>query len=728
MNALLKHLKPYRKFIFIIAILLCSQVVFDLLLPEYTSSIVNVGIQQGGIDSNVMEVIREEEMDKLLLFTDSKDKEYILDNYDLISKNDTKYIDKYPVLKETNIYILDTNYKKELEDIMYKPILMLSSLNGNMDNLGAMNESMSSEQLFEYLSGLSQVELDQMLDKMFDSINKLPDTVQSSIITGYISSEYETIGINLNDYQTSYIVKTGITMLLIALLSMIITISVSFLGAKVSSKLAYNLRNKVFAKVLSFSNIEMNKFSTATLITRSTNDISQIQNILTMLMRVLFYAPFMAIGGILKVFKTNTSMAWIIFMSIAIIITLVIILFSIVIPKFTKIQKLVDRLNAVMREILTGLPVIRAFARHKYEEKRFDEANSNLMKTSLFINRVMSCLMPLMMFILNGIAILIVWIGASSIDMGSMQVGDLMAFIQYTTEIIMSFFMISMISITLPRAAISAKRIDEILLCDLSIKEPLVPEKFDKNKRGYVEFKNVCFRYPDADYDVITDISFTAKPGETTAFIGSTGSGKSTLINLIPRFFDVTEGKILINGVDIRNISEHTLHNEIGYVPQKGVLFSGTIKSNLKYGDSSISDEQVLEAIKISQSEKFIKEKKDGIDSSIAQGGTNVSGGQKQRLSIARAIASNPNIYIFDDSFSALDFKTDAKLRKELKKITSDKTVLIVAQRINTIMNADQIIVLDEGKIVGIGTHKELINNCDIYKQIALSQLSKEEI
>ena len=517
-------------------------------------------------------------------------------------------------------------------------------------------------------------------------------------------------------------------MLGIALLSMISTVAVGFLGARAAAKLGQDLRGNVFKKVVSFSNTEMDKFSTASLITRSTNDIQQIQTLMVMLLRIVFYAPILAIGGVIKVLNTNTSMGWIIGVAVLAILSLVMLLFAVVMPKFKIVQKLVDKLNLVTREILTGILVIRAFSTEKHEEKRFDKANQDLTKTNLFVTRTMSLMMPLMMLIMNGITILIVWSGAHSINDGGMQVGDLMAFIQYTMQIIMAFLMISMVSIMLPRAAVSAVRVEEILSTGLSIEDPKNKKSFDDNKKGLIEFKDVAFKYPGADEDVLSNISFTAKPGETTAFIGSTGSGKSTLINLIPRFYDITKGEILVDGVNIKDVSQHDLREKIGYVPQKGVLFSGTIESNLKYGRDNATEEEVARAAKIAQATEFITGMSEGLQTEISQGGTNVSGGQKQRLSIARAIAKNPEIYIFDDSFSALDFKTDTLLRKALKHETAESTVLIVAQRISTILQADQIIVLEEGQVVGRGTHKELLNNCEVYKQIALSQLSKEEL
>ena len=536
------------------------------------------------------------------------------------------------------------------------------------------------------------------------------------------------VNIGVQQMKPEYILNVGAKMLGVALLSMAATIGISFVASRVAASLGSSLRQEVFTKVVNFSSNEMDKFSTASLITRSTNDIQQIQNLMVMLLRIVIYAPILGIGGIIKVLSTENTMAWIIVVAVTTIIIVVFTLFKVVMPKFKQVQNLIDKLNLVTREILTGMLVIRAFGTEKHEEKRFDKANEDLTKTNLFINRTMAMMMPLMMLIMNIITIIIVWNGAYAVDSGTMQVGDMMAFIQYTMQIIMAFLMISMVSIMLPRAAVAAGRVDEIINTELSIKDPINPIGFETDKKGILEFKNVSFRYPNADEYVLENITFTAKKGETTAFIGSTGSGKSTLINLIPRFYDVTEGEIVFDGVNIKDVSQHELRAKIGYVPQKGVLFSGNIESNIKYGKKSISDEDIKKAVEISQAKEFIESAEKGYETEIAQGGTNVSGGQRQRLSIARAIAKSPELYIFDDSFSALDYKTDAALRKALGKETKERTVLIVAQRISTILNADKIIVLEEGKIAGIGTHKQLMNNCEVYRQIAFSQLSKEEL
>ena len=641
-----------------------------------------------------------------------------------------KEVKKYPILKSEPLYKLNTNNKEEIESlnkIMSKAFVKvlgieMASKEGKIPNLP------KGEDVFSIIEKLPQAQIDEMTKDIDNKTSSLDENMltQSSIYA--VKNEYEAIGINIEKLQNNYIFKSGAAMLGIALISLVATVAVGFLGARIAAGVGRSLRKDVFRKVVSFSNIEFDKFSTASLITRSTNDIQQIQNITVMLVRIAFYAPILGIGGVLKVLDTDTSMAWIIGVAVVAILLVVIVLFSLVIPKFNKVQKLVDKLNLVTRESLVGMLVIRAFSNQKVEEERFDETNQLLRKTNTFVNRIMSVMMPTMMLIMNIITVLIVWVGAHNIDAGLIQVGDMMAFIQYSMQIIMSFLMLSMMSVILPRASVSAIRINEVLATDVTIKDIKETKEFDDSKYGEVEFKNVSFRYPDAEGNAISNVSFTAKPGQTTAFIGSTGSGKSTLINLIPRFFDVTEGEILVNGIDIRNINQHKLRDEIGYVPQKAILFSGTINSNIRYGAEHATKEEIREAAKIAQAMEFIESKPDKFETEISQGGTNVSGGQKQRLSIARALAKKPQIFIFDDSFSALDLKTDAKLRKELKSKTKDATVLIVAQRISTILHADQIIVLDEGKVVGKGTHDELMKNCDVYKQIALSQLSKEEL
>lgn len=685
-------------------------------------------------------------MENLLVFTLEDDK--ILENYSLITKKNIsekdyeKYLKKYPNLEKEDIYVLNKISKKKKEDLkntIIKPLLALNILSNKEENAMLIN-GMIQIVPEEYREGVLNLDINSVKQIPEDKLVGFVDIAYSMIENGFgtmldqlaISAtrhEYIELGINMDDYQTRYIFKVGAQMLGIALVSMVSAISIMLLSSRVAARLSRNLRDKVFKKVLGFSSKEFREFSTASLITRSTNDIQQIQMLISMLFRVVVYAPIMGIGGFLRVLgNSNTSMAWIIGMAILAILAIVMTLFIVAMPKFKKLQDLIDKLNLVSREILTGLPVIRAFNTEKKEEGRFDIANKDLMKTNIFVNTAMSVMMPALMLVMNVIAIVIVWFGGKNVDAGVMQVGDMMAFIQYTMQIVMSFLMISMISIMLPRASVSANRINEILETEPNIKEPEKELEFKPEKTGYVEFKNVSFRYPDADTEILTDINFVAKPGETTAIIGSTGSGKSTVVNLIPRFYDVTGGELLVDGVNVKDISGKKLREKIGFVPQKGMLFSGTIESNIKYGRDDITDEQMEWAASIAQADEFILKKQDGYVSEIAQGGSNVSGGQKQRLSIARAIAINPEILIFDDSFSALDFKTDAKLREELAKNTENKTVIIVAQRISTVLNAEQIIVLEEGKIVGIGRHQELMNNCETYRQIALSQLSEEEL
>lgn len=747
MLKVLKFLRESFISVVIIILLLIVQASGDLTLPDYTSKIVNVGIQQGGIEKVAPSAIREEKMNDLLIFT--SDDEEILKNYTLVSKESLdeneyeKLVNQYPKLEEEKLYIQNKVKKEEqekLDSILAKPIVILYNLDKE-EFAGKIKEQMLSNMpdeqkkvmqnmsMLEIIKNMPKEQQTTLLDKMSEQLDSMQESILEQLAIKSIKQEYIDIGMNEEAIQNKYIIITGLKMLIIAFIIMVSAITIMGLSARVGARLARTLRDKVFKKILSFSNEEFTQFSTASLITRSTNDIQQIQNLIGMLFRVVVYSPIIGIGGFVRVLHaSNDSMAWIIGIAVLAIIFVVGTLFIVAMPKFKKLQELIDKLNLVAREILTGLPVIRAFNTEKYEENRFDIANKNLTKVNLFVNRAMSIMMPMLTLIMNGITLLIIWVGAHNIEEGNMQVGDMMAFIQYTMQIVMSFLMISMMSIMLPRASVSAKRITEILETKESIKDPKEAKNMDKSKKGLVEFKNVSFRYPDADEDILTDINFTAKPGQTTAIIGSTGSGKSTVVNLIPRFYDVTKGELLIDGVNIKELKQKDLRKAIGFVPQKGILFSGTIKSNIKYGNPDITDEQMVEAAEIAQATEFIEAKPDKYDSEISQGGTNVSGGQKQRLSIARAIAINPEIFVFDDSFSALDYKTDVALRAAIAEKTSNKTVIIVAQRISTILHADQIIVLDEGKIVGIGTHKELMKNNEVYQQIAMSQLSKEEL
>lgn len=749
MLKVLKNLEKSFWSVVAIVILLCVQAQADLRLPDYTSKIVNVGIQAGGIENAVPQIVSKENMESMLMF--SNNKEEILSNYTLAGENLTeheekvvkKYIGKDKEIAPNSMYILKDIEKEQQESLsktMTTPLLEYTTIS-NEETANKIKETMLakvSEQQKAYMQSKSLEEILQVmpdnqrkeiLGQFTTKINEMSDSIKEQAAVASVKQIYKNANIDTDKIQNDYIFMAGMQMLGIALISMTSAIIIMLLSAKVAAKLGKTLREKVFKKVLSFSNEELNKFSTASLITRSTNDIQQIQQLITMLFRVIVYAPIIGIGGFIKVLTdSDNSMAWIIGVAILAILFIVATLFIIAMPKFKKLQNLTDKLNLVSREILTGLPVIRAFNTEKKEEKRFEGANKDLMKVNVFVNRAMSMMMPLLMLVMNVIAVLIVWVGGHNVEQGVTQVGDMMAFIQYTMQIVMAFLMISMISIMLPRASVSANRINEVTETIPSIKDKKQTRKFDINKKGLVEFKNVSFRYPDADTEILEDINFIAKPGETTAIIGSTGSGKSTVVNLLPRFYDVTGGELCIDGVNVKDVSQKDLRDIIGFVPQKGVLFSGTIESNIKYSDENMSDERMIKAAEIAQATEFIENKEKKYKEEIAQGGSNVSGGQKQRLSIARALAKEPEIFVFDDSFSALDLKTDAALREALAEKTENKTVIIVAQRISTILNADQIIVLEEGKVVGIGTHEELMKNNETYRQIALSQLSEEEL
>ncbi|WP_461822485.1 ABC transporter ATP-binding protein [Blautia stercoris] len=711
------YMKERWYYVVMIIVLLFVQAYCDLSLPDYTSKIVNVGIQQKGIEDGVPDTIRKESLEHLLLFLDEKEKAKVEDAYtlkdDVYKRND--------VTKEE---------RDELNSILAIPMMAAGSLEDEekaaeiKTQMGLPEES----DLWQVLEQLPQEQLDAMKDSLIEKIKEMPESIVTQAAVQFVQTEYEAQGIDVDAMQIQYLMTSGLKMLAMALVIMLAAVSVTFLSSRVAAFLGRNLRNGVYRKVISFSGEELNHFSTASLITRSTNDIQQVQLVFAMIFRIVLYAPILGVGGVLKVLQTDVSMTWILGVAVVAILILVGFLFAVAMPKFKILQYRIDELNLVSREILTGLSVIRAFSREKHEEERFEEVNERLTKTNLFVNRCMTFMMPAMMLIMNGITVLIIYNGSHAVDNGTMQVGNMMAFMQYAMQIIMSFLMITMMSIMLPRASVSAKRINEIMETKVSIESPETAKIPENNKKGEVRFEQVGFAYPGAEEETLSDINFTAQKGETVAFIGSTGSGKSTLVNLIPRFFDVTSGKILVDGVDIREMGLHDLRERIGYVPQKGVLFSGTIDSNIRYGKEDATKEEVNRAAEIAQAQEFIGQKEKGMESEIAQGGTNVSGGQKQRLSIARAIAKNPEIYIFDDSFSALDYKTDVVLRRALKKETKDATTLIVAQRISTILHADKILVLDEGKIVGEGTHKELLKTCEVYQQIAMSQLSKEEL
>lgn len=735
MGKLFKFLKPYAAAVAAIICILVVQAYCDLSLPTYTSDIVNVGIQQGGIDETVPDTISKKDLNHLLLLVPSDRQKTVKNAY-------TESVEKYDyngTVMELKASVKEDEKKMDrLSEILGKPMLMAAGFDSGSDMTQKIEEQMRTQMsgipnvdkmdIYDMLEFMGAEGRNALIGQMDQQMDSMQDSMIAQAAAGYIKDAYTHIGIDTDQIETTYILRTGAKMLALAFLGMAASILVGLLASRVGAGVGRRLRENVFRKVVGFSNAEFDKFSTASLITRSTNDIQQIQLLLVMILRMVLYAPIMAIGGIWKVFHTNVGMSWIIGLAVAVIIVIVGFLFLVVMPKFKLIQNQVDKLNLVSREILTGLSVIRAFGTQKHEEERFDDANKALTKTNLFVNRAMTFMMPLMMFVMNSIAVLIVWVGGHSINDGAMQVGDMMAFIQYTMQIIMAFLMICMISVMLPRAAVSAGRVDEVLTSETMIHDPENPSHIPEEGKGKVVFDHVSFRYPGAEEDVLHDISFTAEPGKTTAFIGSTGCGKSTLVNLIPRFYDVTDGKITIDGKDIRNVSQHELREKLGYVPQKAVLFSGDIASNILYGNPEGSEAEMTEAATIAQATEFIEQKKKKYKSTISQGGSNVSGGQKQRLSIARAIAKHPDVYIFDDSFSALDYKTDATLRAKLKEKTSESTVMIVAQRISTILHADQIIVLDDGQIVGKGTHKELLKTCEAYYQIASSQLSEKEL
>ena len=713
------YMKERWHYIVMIILLLFVQAFCDLSLPDYTSKIVNVGIQQKGIEDGVPETLRKESMEQVCLFMDEKDAKKVKDFYK----------------EDGDVYRLKDVTEEEREDlnqILGIPEMVVSGLwddsSAEVTKIKEQLQVPKETNLLELFSQMPKEQLQAMTKGMTEKFEDMPESIitQSSVL--FVQSEYEAQGKDLDVMQTQYILGSGLKMLGLALLAMAAAVTVTFLSSQAAATLGKNLRNQVYRKVISFSGGELNHFSTASLITRSTNDVQQVQLLFTLLFRIVLYAPILGLGGVYKVFQTDASMTWILGLAVVLIILFVAFLFKIAMPKFTKLQYLIDELNLVAREILTGVSVIRAFSREKHEEERFEDANVKLMKTNLFVNRCMTFMMPVMMLLMNCVTVLIVWNGSHAVNDGTMQVGNMMAFMQYAMQIIMAFLMITMMSIMIPRAKVSATRINEVLETEVSIHDAEETQEVNTELKGDVVFEHVGFTYPGADGASLTDIDFHAKKGETVAFIGSTGSGKSTLVNLIPRFFDVTSGRILVDGVDIRKIKLHDLRQRIGYVPQKGVLFSGTIDSNIRYGKPEATAAEVKRAAEIAQAWEFIQDKEDGMDSAIAQGGSNVSGGQKQRLSIARAIAKEPEIYIFDDSFSALDYKTDVVLRRALKKETKDATTLIVAQRISTILHADKILVLDEGKVVGQGTHKELLKSCDVYRQIAMSQLSEEEL
>ena len=726
MKELLKTFKPVLIPIILTIIFLFIQARLELKLPEYTANIVNTGIQQNGIEKAVFKEVSKSTLDKVLLFTDED--EYILNNYKKIDKTNNN-IKKYKLLNTEDVYILKDNANlNKLEGYMQDPIFIVTMINNIKDSKESFIpvDFINTDALYLMISNFNEDEYKDFYNAYFSKIGDISPSIKKQTNISTIVEEYKTIGINTNKRQLSYLYKSGFNMLVISFIVMIIAILVCLFSGRISARFAHDLRSKLVKRIITFSNKEYEEFSTASLITRTTNDVQQVQMFLLILLRIVIFAPIFGLGALSKVW--GSSLAWIIGLAVLTIFVLIIVLFTVSFPKFKLIQKVIDKVNLISREILTGLPVIRAFANEKHEEKRFDKANKDLTKINLFVNRVMVFMFPFMSFIMNVVAIMIVWFGAKSVNLGTLQVGDLMAMITYSVQIIISFLMISMISIIMPRAIVSFKRITEVLNKKSTILDPKDPKKVPNNKEITVKFNDVSFMYHDANENVIENISIEAKPGTITAIIGSTGCGKSTLVNLIPRFFDVTKGSITLNDTDIRDITMKELRNYIGYVPQKGFLFSGDIESNIKLSSKKITNDDMVEAAKIAQAEEFINKRENKYKELIAEGGNNVSGGQKQRLAIARALALKPRILIFDDSFSALDYKTDSKLRKSIRKNTKNVTTFIVAQRISTILDADQIIVLDSGKIVGKGTHKELMKNCSVYKEIALSQLSKEEL
>jgi ATP-binding cassette subfamily B multidrug efflux pump len=745
MRRLLKYLKPYLIPIILAIGLLFVQANAELALPDYLSRIINNGIQQNGVENAVALAFRQETLDRLTLFMNPEDRQIVLENYQWIEPNApgaSDLAEDYPLLEEESIYVLqdlDSETEEQLNGILGKALLAYSGLQQLLEDPAALaligdrlgiDPSMipAGMDIFQVLEGLPSDTRMALASRMEDTFASLGDSMITQMSVGAVKQEYEALGVDPEQLQRNYILNTGGMMLLISVLGGICTIGVSYFASRTAAGAAKDIRKDVFEKVESFTSAEFDKFSTASLITRSTNDVTQVQRVIFLFLRLVVYAPILGIGGVIRAVEKSASMWWLIAIAVVALLALIIIVFIIAVPKFKLMQDLIDRLNLVTRENLSGMMVIRAFNKQEAEGQRFDLANRDLTDTSLFVARVMVTMMPLMMVLMNGLSLAIIWVGSHQVAEAAIQVGDMMAFMQYAMQIVMAFLMMSMLFIFLPRAAVSGDRIADVLETDIVIQDPKEPQDFPQPFKGEIEFQDVSFRYPDAEDDVIQNISFKALPGQTTAFIGSTGCGKSTVINLIPRFYDVTEGRILLDGVDIRDVRQSELRDKIGFVPQKGTLFSGTIETNLLYADPQASQETIKEALDIAQASEFVFDSAEGLESDISQGGTNVSGGQKQRLSIARALVKKPPIYIFDDSFSALDFKTDSTLRGELKKKTGESTVLIVTQRVATVKNADQIIVLDEGKVVGKGTHKELMVTCGTYQEIASSQLSKEEL
>lgn len=745
MLRLIKYLRPFLPLILLSIALLFVQANCDLALPDYMSRIVNNGIQQGGVENAAPQAIRKSQMERLFLFMSADEREAALSAYTIVDSRTPgydAYLEDYPALANEPVYIQNDVGEAEiarLNPIMGKALLVvwgIEQAQADPAAAAAMAERTGFDisrlppgmDVFTLLANLPAAQRAQMTAAIDQRLGAMDESILVQVAAEAVRAEYAALGMDIDKIQNSYIVRTGIRMLLVTLLSAACMVTVGFLSAKTAAGLARNLRRSIFTKVESFSAAEFDHFSTASLITRSTNDVMHVQMVVIMMMRMVFYAPIIGIGGVIRAVDKGAGMWWIIAVAVAVLLGLILIVYTIAVPKFKSIQKLIDQLNLVMRENLAGIMVIRAFNRQEFEQNRFDRANRDLTSVMLFINRVMIVMMPTMMFIMNSLSILIIWVGAHQVAEANMRVGDMMAFLQYAMQIVFSFLMLSMMFIILPRASVSGDRIADVLETEPAIRDPEQPLKFKEPFVGQIEFRHVSFRYPGAEEDVLHDINFIARPGQVTAFIGSTGSGKSTIVNLIPRFYDVTEGAILIDGIDIRQVAQHDLRDKIGYIPQKSVLFSGTIESNLRYADEDASDETLREAVEIAQATEFVFANPAGFAAEVAQGGANVSGGQRQRLSIARALVKKPPIYILDDSFSALDFKTESALRRAIKEKAVGSTMLIVTQRVSSIKNADQIIVLEEGRVVGKGTHRELMQTCETYREIALSQLSKEEL
>jgi ATP-binding cassette, subfamily B, multidrug efflux pump len=746
MLRLRRYLRPYTLMLVATIVLLFVQANLDLALPDYLAQIVNTGIQQGGVDSAVPQAMRQETLGRLALFMSDEEAAAVRAAYTLVQPDTaaaTEYVEMYPLLAEEAVYVLGDLAAEELEAIrgpLAQSLAAVAGLQQAMADPEAAQRLAGADSgfdlsrippgadLFALLGQLPAAQRAQLATLVDEQLAALGNSFAEQMAIAAVRAEYEALGVNASAVQTRYILRTGAIMLVITLLSVMASVTVGLLSARVAAAVSRDLRSDVFRKVASFSSAEFDKFSTASLITRSTNDITQLQMMTMITMRLVFYAPILAVGGIIRATSRGPSMWWTIAVAVVVLLGVIIALIAIALPRFRIMQQLIDRLNLVARENLSGLLVIRAFNMQPFEEARFDTANEELADTTLFIGRAMGVMMPVMMLILNVLSVTILWVGAHQVAQANMQVGDMMAFLQYAMQIVFSFLMMSFLFIILPRATVSADRVADVLETEPSVVDPVAPVRLNGNFQGTVAFRDVSFRYPGADADVLHDINFVARPGETTAFIGSTGSGKSTIVNLIPRFFDVSEGAILLDGIDIRVVTQADLREKIGYVPQRGILFSGTMASNLRFADETASEAELQQAIAVAQAAKFVNEKPEGLDSEIAQGGSNVSGGQRQRLSIARALVKKPPIYIFDDTFSALDFKTDAALRRALKEYTSESTILLVTQRVSTVRHAEQIIVLEEGRIAGKGTHEELMASCETYQEIALSQLSLEEL